>query len=85
LIDEEERKTECRCVESIDLIALSSVNKSMMSSSYRVMIAMFNDHWSEYFLESLKRAAIVAHMVRGPAIDDPSCMGGGGGGEGLTG
>jgi len=42
---------ECRCVKSIDLVALSSVNKSMMSYSYHVIIAKFNVHRSAQLLE----------------------------------
>ena len=37
---------ECRCVKSIDLVALSSVNKSMISYSYPVIIDKFNQHRS---------------------------------------
>jgi len=37
---------ECRCVKRIELIALSRVNKSMLSDSYSVIIVMFNEHMS---------------------------------------
>ena len=40
---------ECRCIKSIDLIPLSSINKSMMSYSYHVIIARFNEYRSALF------------------------------------
>ena len=35
---------ECRCVQNINLVALSSVNKSVMSYSYHVIIPTFNEY-----------------------------------------
>ena len=58
----------------------SSVNKSMMSFSYYIIITDFNEHGSAEFLERLERVTIVAHMVRGSGVDNPCRLGGGGGG-----
>jgi hypothetical protein len=59
VVDGDEWMTECWRSQSINLIALSSFNKSMMSYIYRVIIAKFTEQRSARFLNDLNKLQLL--------------------------